>query len=390
MIAVSGGNTLTLTGTIEPAAAGNNLTKTDNGTLVMSNTVNGSWTGGITINAGAVQPSTTASLGTGTITVGNFVGAALQVNSATPTISNAMNLSNQGLNYNGALENQSGNNTYSGVITLANAANIGVDTGSSATFNNATFANGGNALTLVGAGTGTIASQLTGAGAVTVFAPGGVWSLTASDTALGALSVNAGTLALSGSGVNGTGVIAINYGGTLNFDDTGVNGPNRSNGHTLQITDGTFNVLGNASAATTESLYGINFQRGEDVISVVANGGTLSGGAATLSLVNGGAWNHAANTSLSSVLFQGTYLGQAAGAGVATVSTTAAMTLQGSGTSGQTTKGILPWALAYDTTGTLPVSFATANTTTGAYPPAELRHGNARQPGHHGCSRHGQ
>ncbi len=117
----------------------------------------------------------------------------------------------------GALNNASGSNTYSGLITL----------GSNATINNAAtlgltggIAIGGssNTLTLTGAGGTTISTAaITGAGNLTYSGSGaGTLNLAiASPLYSGTTTVNSGTVRVTANGAAGTGPVNVSAGGTL-------------------------------------------------------------------------------------------------------------------------------------------------------------------------------
>jgi len=365
-IAATSGSTLTLTSPLAVAAAGNALTKTDNGTVVFAadnpSAAGGSttWTGALAINAGAIQLRTANAAGGTAITVSNS-GSALQLSGANVTYSNnALTLNaNTGINSGGALENVSGNNTWTGNITIGGVTAIGADTGSSLTISGTI--GGTQSFLLVGGGNGTISSSLaTGSGSLTQIATG-TWNLTAAESLTGGINADSGTLTFSGAGAySATGVgLGVNYGANLIFDNTGTNTPNRSGIRPLSVNAGQFKLLGNASATSSETLAGIVFNRGEDIVNVVA-GGT---GQANLTLTSSGGAISRAN--FSTVVFEGTNLSTTAGSGQSTINIgSSGVTFTGSGAAGAPNKGLLPWALAVNTT-TGATSFATADTTTG-------------------------
>jgi autotransporter-associated beta strand protein len=363
-------NVLTLNTGLNYAAAGNTLTKVDDGTLVLTSSTTGvTPTSGTTISAGALQLSASNQIGSGTITLANTIGASLQLTNGN-TFTQALNLSSYGIQGHGALESFSGGNTYAtGGITIANPAAIGVDSGSTLSIGSTITATG--LLNLVGGGTGTISSAFSGTGGLTVFAPGGTWNITAANTAIGTLTVDAGTLDFNGAGTNGSGGITVQYGSTLIYDNSGTAVNNRNNAHTNAVGDGTIELLGANNATSTETFFGVSFLRGEDVFNAVANG---TGQANITLTTTGGAFTHTAASSLSSVVFEGTGLGTgdalAPGQGSINIGPIAA-TFQGAGTAAGTStapdinKGILPWALAINSsTGT--TTFATADATTNA------------------------
>jgi len=351
-IEVAGGQTLTLTGALTIGAAADILNKNDDGTLILKNTVSGSWSaaGAVTVSGGVVKPLSSSVLGTGGMTVGNVIGAAVQLDTttlnggtATPTtFSNAFNLSNSGIQGKGALENVTGANTVSGTITIANAAVIGNDDTANTFVLSAITNTGGFATT--GPGNITINGAIS-ANAVTAAGTGNL-TLTASSSGMGTVAVDAGTLTFAGNGVNGAGGLNANYGGTLAFDDTGTN-ISRNNGHSLATAGGgNFNLLGNSSATTAESILGINFGRGETVVTVTPG----TGQQANLTLTStSGAFTRSAFSTAIFASGGSASLATTPTAGAATINTgviTTAGSFVGGGTAGSTAnQAILPWAL---------------------------------------------
>jgi autotransporter-associated beta strand protein len=353
VIEVIQGSTLTLNSAFGGA---NGFVKADNGTLAI-NVSNGAWVGTTTINAGAVNITDANALGAtgGATTVGNFVGAALQLSGAGITYAaEPLNLNSTGINTGGALQNLSGNNTWTGPITLQSAATIGSDF-DTLTLGGATGISGAFGLTLAGAGNILISTALNanvtgltkiGAGTATL----GV----ANSSFVSAITVNQGTFAVSGAGVLGaTGAITINPGATLLIDNTASAVTNRLGGRPITLSGGNVTLIGNA-AATNETLGTWTLGRGQSNVSVTAGAGGANltfGSFATNNPQNGG-----------TVRFSGTNLGAAAGAGNATIKGN--VSFVGQTAASGTNKGILPWALAEDTT-TSAIGFATASTATG-------------------------
>ena len=137
-------------------------------------------------------------------------GAALQLQGGiSTTYVNPLTLRGTGVtgSANGALESVSGNNTFSGLITLGANTSIGSDTaGNTLTINNAgTITGAGYNLTLVGAGNGIIDSAIgTTTGSMTMNGSG-QWTLAGANTYTGATTINSGTLSLTGT-LNGSSV----------------------------------------------------------------------------------------------------------------------------------------------------------------------------------------
>ena len=201
------------------------LTKSGAGTLTLSG--NSTYSGGTTVSVGILNVQSNTALGTAAASVSS--GAALQVQGGF-SLSNALTLKGTGVGSNGALENVSGNNTFSGVITLGSAATIGSDiSGNTLTLSG--VISGGFGLTKTGAGTLTLSGANTFGGAITVTVGGGILSVGA-DNGLG----NAGnTFTLSGGTLQTTATFAS------------------ARGFTIGAGNGTVNV----AAATTLTLSGI-------------------------------------------------------------------------------------------------------------------------------------
>src|SRR5205823_6062060 len=98
-------------------------------TLAMS-AANAAYGGIITINGGVIRVTDPLALGTtgANTVVANNVGSALQVSGGI-NLAEPLSLSSTGINNAGALVGMIGTNTVSGAITIANAANIGADSG---------------------------------------------------------------------------------------------------------------------------------------------------------------------------------------------------------------------------------------------------------------------
>ena len=199
------------------------LTKNGTGTATLSGS--NSYSGGTKISNGVINVQNSYALGTGTVTVTNASGSALQLQGGI-TVSNTLLLGGSGISNNGALESVSGTNTYSGAITgTGTAPYIGVDSG---------------ILTLSGAITNTT-FQLHKEGAGTL-----VFNTAYNPT--GVITIDSGTLKLGAVGSIAADAMVINSGAT--FD---LNGRNA-----------TLGAIGNQS--------------------VTLNGGTITTGVGTVTL----------------------------------------------------------------------------------------------------------
>ena len=210
------------------------LTKIGTGALTLSGA--NTYTGATTVSAGALNLQSNGAAAGSSTTVAS--GAALQLTGGITT-SNAVGLTLNGTGTAGAgaLENVSGANTYTGLVTLGSDATIGSTAGTLALNNTGTITGSGFGLTLTGAGNGSIAGIIgTGTGGLTKTGTG-TWTLSGANTYTGATTVNAGTLtyasttSLSSSSVINLGAttaaVGLNYtgaGGTfstaLNFSGT--------------------------------------------------------------------------------------------------------------------------------------------------------------------------
>lgn len=380
---------LNLGGTATPNA--NALVKTGNGVLELAANSPATWTGMVSINAGALRLRTGGGLGGAghAISIIN-PSAALQLSGTDQVYASyPLTLSTSGINNGGALENVSGDNLFTGPISLSGAGAVIGSSSGTLTLSGGISATGTQPLSLGGAGninliTNPLAATI---GTLTKLGTGTATIGVASTAYVGSLVVNAGTLAVSGAGtIGGTGTIALNPGSTLTINDSGTASANRLSNRAITITGGSLNLLGSATANTSESLTtgGAMFNRGLSVITVTA----ATGRQAVLNF-NGNfnnvaqAQNSATAPTAASVLFRATNLGQplvgTAGSGAGTThplltnvagitltnSTNAILTFNGqTGAKDTSTKGILPWALVDSDVNGEGTSFATFDTTT--------------------------
>jgi fibronectin-binding autotransporter adhesin len=233
--------------------------------VILTTAATGTPTSGTTINAGALQISNSNQIGSGAITVANNVGAALQLTGG-GTFTQAVTINSSGLNGAGSLQNISGAATYNGAVTSGTAfAAIGnSDASNTFTIGSGGISTGTNAVTFTGAAGATIrvTGVVSGTGSnLVVLSPTDsalTLNLTGANTFSGNLLPTRNTTIL----VNGSGTVAavtqlsLRYGSTLTLDNTTTNVNNRlGNGVTTMGSVGaTFNILGNASASTTETL----------------------------------------------------------------------------------------------------------------------------------------
>ncbi len=257
------------------------------------------FTGAVDIDAGAIAITNAGAFGatqanhqTSGITVAS--GAALQIeDNITTAGAYALTLNGAGVSgaANGALENVSGANTYTGVITLASAASIGSDAGTLTASGN--VINGGHLLRVIGAGNTNFSAIMSGAGGLTVNSNGsGIVTLSggASNTYTGETVVSAGELdldkttgfvAILGAGAENVSTPDILVdGGVLKFlaSDQLANSVDGTGDVTLSMSSGSVNLNG-----TSQTLYAFQNSGG----TFTTGTGTLLGTGATVTFSGG-------------------------------------------------------------------------------------------------------
>lgn len=185
--AISGAHNLTFVGAGNTTVSGiiattaHTLTQSGSGTLTLSGT--NTYSGGTTISSGILNIRNSSGLGSGSASVTS--GAQLQLQGGI-SVTNGLTLNGTG-GGTGALLNVSGNNTYSGAITL------GLDTTIGSSLGTMTLGaiNGGHNLIFTGAGGITLGNGIGGSTPITT------------------LNVSAGTLSTAGYNINTTGSVTV-------------------------------------------------------------------------------------------------------------------------------------------------------------------------------------
>ncbi len=259
------------------------------------------FTGGLTVNAGAVllQNAQALGLGAGAVTVNS--GGALVLQGGLNFGTKALTLSGHGTSgfQNGALVNATGSNTYAGTLSLAADATVAIDAGA-LNLSSTGAITGTGTLVLGGTGSGLLAGGLqTSSGGLIKSGPG-TWTLSGAGTYTGSTILNAGTLIVDLS-TNPTGVL-------------GSTSPLLGNGGDLRF-------VGAATGASTQGLGALSLSSGVNTSLVLdPNNGT-----STTVTFAGGTWDRAAR---ATALFDYS----SANTGTRTASVTAAPTGTGGAT----------------------------------------------------------
>lgn len=294
-----------------PISGASTLTKSGAGTVILAG--NNAFTNTTTISAGTLNIQHANALGTTAGSTSVTSGATLAIQGGITTAAEGLTLNGNGVGSGGALQNVSGNNTYSGAITLGSASRINSDLGTltldvasgnaiSGT-NNVTFGGSGNIVVAdaIATGTGTLTKD--GSGTLT---------LTAANTYSGSTTINQGSLQLGNGSTTGSLNVAssISLGAltagtlTINRSNTVTQGTDFSGnaitglGGITQAGSGTteLNTSNSYSGTTTVSSGTLNIQNGNALGNTT--GGTIVASGATLS-IQGGITTAAENLTLS-------------------------------------------------------------------------------------------
>jgi len=243
------------------------LTKTGSGTLTLTGT--NSHGGTTSVSGGILRISNASALGdttAGTNITGGTATSRLELSGGISFAAEGVTLAGRSTNAV-HLSNLSGNNTWNGNISTDAGGNIyniesqadkltiagGISVNQS----------GSRILNLTGAGDGEVTGVISGSGSNTAALTKlglGTWTLTNTNTYSGDTTINAGTLALSGSGsINHSAVIDVQTGTTLSIA-----------GVTTSAT------IGSATAQTLKGLGSVDL--GSKTLTV-GNSGTLAPGA---------------------------------------------------------------------------------------------------------------
>lgn len=283
------GLTLTLAGgdNVSQIITADTVTKTGTGTAVLTN--GGSSIGTLNILGGAVELSSSGyQIGTVNVADGGILSLSTIGSNigGTPTINLA---DGAGLDFRNSGASGATNTLTAHIVISSSDEAKGVSIGGSY------YGNGTNlAGTITGTGSLTFKNSLMNAAAANAFSvsalisdqsesehlgivinkPSGTVTFTGANTYTGGTDIQAGTLALSGSGTAGTGTVSIASGGTLRLGSTTTYGNATSGNGTFAVTGGTVTIA-RGSAGNWQNSFA-DFHGTIDI-----SGGTLQLGVAT-------------------------------------------------------------------------------------------------------------
>ena len=390
-------NPVTVSGAVKQVGGIAGLTKEGPSILTLSGANN--FTGGLTINNGAVNLGNTAAAGPGSdvITLSSTaIGTALQLSGGIKvynavTTGSSNNQLFGGLNFGGIIENVSGDNTYVGAIGMA------VDTAIGSSAGNLTITGGiqenttERQLYFTGAGNITLAgTKITASGGSTnnqyysiqKYGTGSLIITNAQDVLIntgitgGAFILRQGTVNLTGDATWRT-PLFLDQGSTLLIDHaTGerstfgrlstayIDGNGvfqNGTGYNVTFRGGNLTIVGGTSPNDTAEYFSSGtFNRGSSVITLRAVNTNATRLKFTGAITNNVAQSQGAGPAGASLLIRGTNLG--ASLGDAILWWNGIITWNGQGGGNNTkNKGIMSWVLVDDTETGFGTSFGTAD-----------------------------
>ncbi|MCB1277100.1 autotransporter-associated beta strand repeat-containing protein [Prosthecobacter sp.] len=365
-IDVTGANVFTLNNAFTFATATNALRKNDLGTLVLTQAQAG-WDGDLTIGQGVLRITDGAALGTttGKLIINN-VGASLELPGGVTVaddirIASTNNSSSNGPNSSGAIHSTGGVNTLTGAITIdttttdsnSRSGTLTADLGSTLNVEGGIVlglgTGGSNRDNWIGFGgegtinlttTGITRTGANGVGTLTKFGSGTLNIQVANAFNSQQVVIKSGTLSINGAGTIGAstisapGTVYLNPTGVLVLNNSGTPVNNRLSGRNINISGADLTIIGDSGAATSETVGTFTLREGTSYLTFDADA------AQQLDFTTG----TVARSAQATLIVRGDNLGDAAGAGVATIKGGAYVFIGQTGGTGSTNKSILPWA----------------------------------------------
>ncbi|MEO6874015.1 MAG: autotransporter-associated beta strand repeat-containing protein [Opitutaceae bacterium] len=282
-LTVTGAGDTTISGVIGNGTGG--LTKLGAGTLTLTGA--NSYKGGTTITSGVVNIQNNTALGTSGGGTSVAAGAALHLQNDITVTGEMLTLNGTGIASDGVLRNLSGNNTWTGAVTLGSNPGATIQSDAGLLTISGGISGNGRTLTVDGAGDTTLSGIIaTTSGGITKNG-GGTLTLTRANTFTGATTINGGNVSIGADNNLGTapGAATANKlvfnGGTLATTNSFTLSANR--GVTLNAGGGAFDT----ASSTTLTYNGI----------IAGTGGLTTSNSGTLVL--GGANTYTGATTLN-------------------------------------------------------------------------------------------
>jgi len=334
------GLTVTSGGNFSGTIAGSGALTNSGATLTLSGA--NTFSGGATVASGVLVAASNGALGSGPAAVA--AGATLQLSNNLSGVANDLALNGTGLANGGALRNVSGNNTYSGVISLLSNTRINADANQLTLSGNIT--NNAYNLVIGGASTTTVAGVIAGTGAL-VKDGASVLTLSGANTYSGSTVISNGTVQVGAGGTAGTlGSGSVTNYGNLSFNRSDAvtvanpiagTGPLAQNGTGILTLTGTNSYTGATAINTGTLVFAHGLVATNSTVLVNVNDGLGFGADTSYQLGNlAGAGNFGLTNAAGAVtVFVGNnnastnYTGSLGGAGAFTKIGSGALTLAG-------------------------------------------------------------
>ncbi|MDD5085401.1 MAG: autotransporter-associated beta strand repeat-containing protein, partial [Candidatus Omnitrophica bacterium] len=213
---LSGSSYAVQSGTISAILGGSgNLTKTTTGTVIITNA--NTYTGITTVSAGVLDIQNALALGDTTNGTSVATGAALQLEGDITVVGEALTLNGTGISSGGALRNISGDNVWTGDITLGSASRVNSDSGTLVITGGIGSGGVNRNLTVGGDGNTSISGAIATVGGTLTKDGAGTLILSGANTYTGATTINEGVLQLNNAIALQSSTVTVNTSNGLQF-----------------------------------------------------------------------------------------------------------------------------------------------------------------------------